>query len=97
MPDREKLIELVRDFERYDHRMMNRVDADEIADHLIAHGVTVRERGRWLNWKGEPFTEGDFGWDWTCSVCKNTLEYEEPVTAEEFPSNFCPNCGADMR
>ena len=55
------------------------------------------KHGRWLNWKGEPFQADDFGWDWTCSECKNTLTFEEPVTAEEFASNFCPNCGADMR
>lgn len=94
MADREKLIELIVEAMP---PCYSDVFACRIADHLIANGVTVRERGRWLNWKGEPFTKGDFGWDWTCSVCKNTLEYEEPVTAEEFPSNFCPNCGADMR
>ena len=56
-----------------------------------------KKTGRWLNWKGEPIERGEFRWAWTCSECKHELEFEEAVTADEFASNFCPNCGADMR
>jgi hypothetical protein len=54
-------------------------------------------RGRWLSWIGKPIPKDDFRWSWTCSECKHEVEFEEAVTADEFASNFCPNCGADLR
>ena len=53
--------------------------------------------GEWLNWQGEPIAPDDFWRVWRCSECKHEMEFEEAVDREEFPSNFCPNCGADMR
>lgn len=60
---------------------------EKIADHLIANGVTIRERGEWVcEWKSTfPQYEPS---QYCCSNCgfiKN-LEY-----------SFCPHCGADMR
>lgn len=66
-----------------------------IKEH-IDHAPDVGKHGRWLNWKGEPIQPDEFRWSWTCSECKHELEFEEAVTAEEFPSNYCPNCGAKM-
>lgn len=92
MPDREKLIELLmcvpsaevifgkREGKRY-------TTAWRIADHLIANGVTVRERGRWEKISHYPYY---------CSCCSEIA----PLDCEgesHYKSNFCPNCGADMR
>lgn len=54
-----------------------------IADHLIANGVTIRERGEWEMQK-YPLTQ--------CSSCKILRDCEH-----EKGWNFCPHCGADMR
>lgn len=58
-----------------------------IADHLIAHGVTIREKGRWI-WKdGKCF----------CSACLKQGDPKhryESGEVEEY--DFCPNCGAKM-
>ena len=53
-----------------------------IADHLIANGVTIRDRGEWVE-----HTYGEL----KCSACGIVQE-------DEFRRyNFCPHCGADMR
>lgn len=57
-----------------------------LVNHLIANGVTIRERGEWLLIFN----------DSRCSVCG----YENnacKVTRVRDDSRFCPNCGADMR
>jgi hypothetical protein len=59
----------------------------QIADYLVANGVTIRERGEWIcKWKST-FPQYEPG-QYCCSNCgciKN-MEYR-----------FCPHCGADMR
>ena len=47
MDVREKLVELLTEFYGCDP-MYYDVDALAIAQHLIAHGVTVQKHGRWL-------------------------------------------------
>ena len=66
--------------------------AERYADHLIANGVTVRERGRWETtevteeWETvERFHH--FHRECKYSYCDNGLGGHY----------FCPNCGADMR
>lgn len=54
-----------------------------IADHLIAGGVVVREKGEWVY---------DHWCEFKCSKC-GALSKTEPRGEE----NFCPNCGSDMR
>ena len=60
-----------------------------IADHLIAGGVVVREKGEWI-----PIEETMFNLErpvivgWECSKCGEQRACEQ---------NFCPNCGSDMR
>ena len=78
MNDREKLIALlesggVRDFP------FNAA----LANHLIANGVVVREKGEWVY---------DHWCEFKCSKC-GALSKTEPRGEE----SFCPNCGADMR
>lgn len=76
MADREKLIALIR------HEVVPYF-AERIADHLIANGVVVREKGEWVY---------DHWCEFKCSKC-GALSKTEPRGEE----NFCPNCGADMR
>lgn len=102
MTDREKLIELIYEgkMKRIDICANNEDcslcarDADGeyccdgvVADHLIANGVVVREKGEW---------EGT-----RCSRCGGS--YMDYADADSYPAigepkpDFCPNCGADMR
>lgn len=55
-----------------------------------AHGRPV-VRGRWIRTDAYPHRL-------YCSVCfKTYLKNDELLERWEFPLNFCPNCGADMR
>lgn len=58
-----------------------------IAEYLIAHGVVVREKGEWRNNKDE-YPE--------CDKCGYMPQYD-PMIDDIYYSDFCPNCGADMR
>ena len=73
---REKLIELLKE----GHKQF--LFIDQIADHLIANGVTVREKGEWIP-QDNTYTR------YTCSVC-NTRNHRGG-------DRFCSLCGADMR
>ena len=98
MADREKLIELLESlFVDYGAMAIffTSGEAEVLADHLIANGVTVRERGRWerdqVEWC-DPFVDSLPLWVdvMQCSVCKGYIEGSHG-------KNFCPHCGADMR
>lgn len=85
---KQRLIELI-DYSTEGHfeNINQPYGAESLADHLIANGVTIRERGEWVcEWKSTfPQYEPD---QYRCSNCgciKN-LKY-----------SFCPNCGADLR
>lgn len=84
MPGREKLIEFIVEAMP---PCYSDVFACRIADRLISEGVTVRERGRWEKISHYPYY---------CSCCGEIA----PLDCEgesHYKSNFCPNCGADMR
>lgn len=93
MTDREKLIELLYNLPtpepvigiRAGEKLMT---AGFIADHLIANGVVVREKGEWVEgrdyWRGD----GEHIQEVDCLKCGEFADYA---------TNFCPNCGADMR
>jgi hypothetical protein len=79
MTDREKLIALVT-------AALCNQSAEEVADHLLANGVVVREKGEWVFEEVYPGVVSLNGY--LCSKCrKNTAK----------KTDFCPNCGADMR
>lgn len=88
MPDRENLIELL-------DGVLTTEDvttSEKVADHLISHGVTVRERGRWETTEVTEEHETvkrfhHFHRECKYSYCDNGLGGHY----------FCPNCGADMR
>lgn len=86
MNERERLSDLIDDaLAVYDVVVYAHLNADEIADHLIANGVTIQKRGRWLQ-------EGNavYMWRHNCSLCG------DPVYNKIKPYNYCPSCGAKM-
>ena len=63
-------------------------ECEMIADHLIANGVTIRERGEWQQ---NPYYKSIY----YCSKCGRHIEdgSDNPNPQEHFP--YCI-CGADM-
>lgn len=83
MTDRETLIEMLCEAEAA--RALG-ISMEGCADHLIANGVVVREKGEWK------YIGGD---EWCCSVCGYVASTEgrwEPMM-----DDFCRGCGSDMR
>lgn len=93
MTQREKLIELIDKLdvmaiptENFRHGL---------ADYLIGNGVVVRDKGYWVQsgtCEHKPYRVRNTD-KWTtykCSVCGYG-------NGRRFNTNFCPNCGADMR
>lgn len=80
MTDREKLIELLDIIIQPGQKTLG-----DIADHLIASGVTLRKTGRWIE------REHDDAWGryilLHCDKC-------DCLSAK--PLIFCPSCGAKM-
>ena len=103
MPDREKLIELLSQDKAYPDcdkcktpvGHCNRCVLEIHADHLISHGVTVRERGRWeekheiksFKHTNIPVVQ--------CSKCE--VYFCDIINNHHYMYHYCPNCGADMR
>jgi hypothetical protein len=97
---KQRLIELLQEYSRKPGAGLDGVYewADDISDHLIENGVTIRERGEWT------LERGDYG-KMICSSCKGQCPTEKkPDPYEDFQiaefhveSDFCPHCGADMR
>ena len=88
MTDREKLAEILRTCEEI--VLSWACGYGQAADHLIANGVVVREKGEWID---------RFVRDWRCSKCGEPIYKVRNVDGycyDDKPS-FCPNCGADMR
>lgn len=90
MNNRERLIELI-------HAAVGgcaRYWAELIADYLIANAVTVREQGRWISIT-DCANAGVY-----CSVCHKKVYKEDYAWCNrknKLRSDYCPNCGADMR
>lgn len=90
MTDREKLIRLLIRSGLYG---VNNTTG-EAADHLIANGVVVREKGEWISLE-DCANAGVY-----CSVCHKKVYKEDYAWCNrknKLRSDFCPNCGADMR
>lgn len=94
MTDRETLISVLAEVLPYSHgcpEYITRAKAEMIADHLLANGVVVREKGEW------EITRDDYDNElMRCPVCHAEMYDGENDTVDSTP-NFCPNCGADMR
>ena len=93
MSDREKLTDLIASYMEF----VKTATPKEMAAHLLAHGVVVREKGEWedCDWvkydgHGECIHYPKAAL--CCSRCRNAFKKELL-----WKPNFCPNCGADMR
>ena len=86
---KEKLVELLNRFV-YDDWYGN----DDIAENLIANGVTVARHGQWIY----NIESGEY----VCSACgKNALSFRKDTfynvdLYETCLTDYCPNCGARM-
>ena len=66
---------------------------DRFADHLIAHGVTVQERGYWASLT-DCANAGVY-----CSVCNKKIykeDYARCNRKNKLRSAYCPHCGSKM-
>ena len=98
MDVREKLVELLDIIIQPGQKTLG-----DIADHLIAHGVTVQEwisvedvevvHGRWeeMHYEGGILDGTNFD---RCSVCGYERVFDDPALKTVF--KYCPNCGAIM-
>ena len=92
MDVREKLVKLLTEFYGCDP-MYYDVDALAIAQHLIAHGVTVQERGYWVSLT-DCANAGVY-----CSVCHKKIYKEDYACCNrknKLRSDYCPHCGSKM-
>ena len=99
MDVREKLVELLFD------SLCRHIDkscklAENIADDLIANGVTVQECGHWVSYElNEPYgCMGDKEW-YRCSKCGKDAHgrcYEDEWYSAPILSSYCPHCGVKM-
>ena len=106
MRDREKLIALIRECNKFHEEAKEKWILGgkqgerpsliaSLADHLIANGVVVREKGEWVG-EGDGYADGEIVYDvWYCPECDHCIDdgTDDPALLP----NFCPNCGADMR
>lgn len=64
--------------------------------HIISDAPTIEERpkGKWITWReaGNDIASDDRH---ECSYCHDSAQWLSG--GFELLSNFCPNCGADMR
>lgn len=96
MSDREKLIELLKGTPDV---WMADSTSKILADNLVSNGVTVRERGRWEDEHGGKYANPRY----RCPVCKGRALYKferdllDNWKEVQALTDFCPNCGADMR
>ena len=68
-------------------------NAKNIADHLIANGVTVQEGGYWVSLT-DCANAGVY-----CSVCHKKVYKEDYAWCNrknKLRSDYCPHCGAKM-
>ena len=96
MDVREKLVELIKEGIRKGLRARgdDRLDYsfEDVADHLIANGVTVQEHGYWetvVEVKDNTVCGNGVKIEYKrCSCCKNPAKF--------FKDDFCGNCGAKL-
>ena len=96
MTDREKLTALIGEIQTYGRDNSNisavcKTSNETLADHLLANGVVVREKGEWEIIRDDYDNEL-----MRCPACREEFYDGENDTVDHTP-NFCPNCGADMR
>ena len=90
MDVREKLVELLTEFYGVDP-MYHGVDANALADHLIAHGVTVQECAYWQYIEDD--VDEDNNIQAYCSVCHAGDKHATSMIGKV---PYCWKCGRKM-
>ena len=88
MDVREKLIELIESA-----RYWGCGTSEEIAENLIANGVTVQDHGYWASLT-DCANAGVY-----CSVCNKKIykeDYARCNRKNKLRSDYCPHCGSKM-
>lgn len=66
-------------------------DSPACCDFKDRSKYVVREKGEWIE-------DGYYGNPFVCSYCGHEGCYSGNYDDKDYyPTNFCPNCGADMR
>ena len=99
MDVREKLVELIfKSLCRHIHKSCKL--AENIADDLLADGVTVQQCGHWVSYQSdEPYGCQDEKEWYRCSKCGKDAYgrcYEDEWYSAPILSAHCPHCGARM-
>ena len=99
MDVRKKLVELIfKSLCRHIHKSCKL--AENIADDLLADGVTVQECGHWVSYQSdEPYGCMDDKEWYRCSKCGKDAHgrcYEDEWYSAPILSSHCPHCGAKM-
>ncbi len=92
MDVREKLVELLTNSPQLDVLDWT-TGWEEAANYLIAHGVTVQERGYWASLT-DCANAGVY-----CSVCNKKIykeDYARCNRKNKLRSAYCPHCGSKM-
>lgn len=96
MDVREKLVEILKQAP-FEGKVLDEWWWEEkiriIADHLIAHGVTVQKHGYWVSLT-DCANAGVY-----CSVCHKKIykeDYARCNRKNKLRSDYCPHCGSKM-
>ena len=85
--DRNEAIDMI---EKYFDGLPIAVHYDMLAMiHRLPSAQPERKKGKWVK-------IGHWGRSYKCNQCGNYLDFDG-VNAGRGSTNFCPNCGADMR
>jgi len=74
--------------------IQNKIDWNAIDWQAVAEKAVERPKGRWILQAYEHFQNGNELYKYDCNICGHR---EEHAYSDSELSNFCPNCGADMR
>lgn len=79
-------------FSRLSYAQKSRVDELDTAIATLVNLPSARPKAKWIDGKRMGY-DGTFHWFRQCSECL----YEREDDTPEKDTNYCPNCGADMR
>lgn len=82
--------------ELLEHVYRDKLDSRELIAKMInnAHTIEEREKGEW--YKPTGMMPPEYAGAYRCSKC-DELAMRDWKTHKQMLTDFCPNCGADMR